>query len=149
MSKPQSFLLELQKCWNLCNPNEFDETASQDRVRHREKILLLYSGHETGCGLGDCGPECCHSWPSWCLRQGSITVPLPVNQMWKEHCFCTEYSCLLNLLVNGLNVWFLYVTSSHQMSLNSQPAYCATGKISQWGSIWVFSDFCEIKIYQH
>ena len=39
----------------------------------------------------------------------------------------------------------IYVTRSHQMSLNSQPAYCATGKSSQWGSIWVFSDFCEIK----
>ena len=29
-------------------------------------------------------------------------------------------------------------TRSHQLSLNSQPAYCATGKSSQWGSVWVF-----------
>ena len=40
-----------------------------------------------------------------------------------------------------------YVTCSHQMSLNSQPAYCATGKSSQ--SIWVFSGFCKIKVYKH
>ena len=37
----------------------------------------------------------------------------------------------------------------HQQSLNSEPAYCAIGKSSQWGSIWVFSDFCEIKVYKH
>ena len=42
-----------------------------------------------------------------------------------------------------------YVTRSHELSLNSQPAYCATGERSQWGSMWVFSDFCEIKVYKH
>ena len=34
-----------------------------------------------------------------------------------------------------------HVTHSRQMSLNSQPACCATGKRSRWGSVWVFSDF--------
>ena len=31
----------------------------------------------------------------------------------------------------------------------TQPAYCATGKSSQWGSIWVFSEFCKSKVYKH
>ena len=43
----------------------------------------------------------------------------------------------------------IFVTRSHQLSLNSQLAYCATGKSSQWGSIWVFSGFCSIKVYKH
>ena len=42
-----------------------------------------------------------------------------------------------------------FVTRSHHLSLNSEPVYCATGKSSRWGSIWVFSDFCEIKVYKH
>ena len=44
-----------------------------------------------------------------------------------------------------------YVTRSHELSLNSHLAYCATGKSSQWGSIWVFSGFCKIKAlnYKH
>ena len=41
----------------------------------------------------------------------------------------------------------IYVTHSHQLSLNSELAYCATGKSSQWESIWVFSHFCKIKLY--
>ena len=41
------------------------------------------------------------------------------------------------------------MTDRHRLSLNSKPAYCATGKSSQWGSVWVFSDFCEIKVYKH
>ena len=28
--------------------------------------------------------------------------------MWKEHCFCNEYTCLLTVLVIGSCVWFLY-----------------------------------------
>ena len=50
---------------------------------------------------------------------------------------------------NCLFIYIYNVTRSFQMSLNSPPAYCATGKSSQWGSIWVFSDFCEIKVYKH
>ena len=42
-----------------------------------------------------------------------------------------------NVLEQALQI--TYVTRSHELSLNSQPAYCATGKSSQWGSIWVFS----------
>ena len=56
--------------------------------------------------LGDCGPDCYHSWPSWYLKQGSI--PVAIKKMWTEHCFCNEYTCLLNLLVNVLSVWWLY-----------------------------------------
>ena len=42
-----------------------------------------------------------------------------------------------------------FVTRSHHLSLNSEPVYCATGKSSRSGSIWVFSDFCEIKVCKH
>ena len=42
-----------------------------------------------------------------------------------------------------------YVTRSHELSLILQPAYCATGKSSQWGSSWVFSGFGIIKVYKH
>ena len=72
-------------------------------TRQGKILLLLLRVWNSGCGLGDCGPDCCHSWPSWYLRQGS--VPVPIKKMWKEHCFCNEYTCLLNLLVNGLSVW--------------------------------------------
>ena len=57
-------------------------------------------------GLGDCGLDCCHSWPSQYLKQGSI--PVPIRKMWKEHCFCNEYTCLLSFLVNGSSMSFLY-----------------------------------------
>ena len=50
--------------------------------------------------------DCCHSWLSRYLKQGS--VPVPIKKMWKEHCFCNEYTCLLSFLVNGSNVLFLY-----------------------------------------
>ena len=40
------------------------------------------------------------------LKQGS--VPVPIKKMWKEHCFCNEYTCLLSFLVNGSSVLFLY-----------------------------------------
>ena len=52
-----------------------------------------------------------------------------------------------NALEQALQI--TYVTRSHELSLNSQPAYCATGKSSQWGSIWVFSGFCKTKVYKH
>ena len=42
-------------------------------------------------GLGDCGLDCCHSWLSRYLKQGSILIP--IKKMWKEHCFCNEYTC--------------------------------------------------------
>ena len=43
--------------------------------------------------MGTCGLDCCHSWPSLYLKQGSITVS--IKKMQKEHCFCNEYICLL------------------------------------------------------
>ena len=49
----------------------------------------------------------------------------------------------------GSLIYLTIVTRSLQMSLNLQPVCCATGKSSQWGTIWVFSDFCEIKVYKH
>ena len=52
------------------------------------------------------GLDCCHSWPSQYLKQGS--VPVPIKKMWKEHCFCNEYTCLLSFLVKGSSVWSLY-----------------------------------------
>ena len=39
-------------------------------------------------------------------KQGS--VPVPLMKMWKEHCFCNEYTCLLSFLVIGSSVLFLY-----------------------------------------
>ena len=105
--KPQSFLLDPQKYWNFCNPNQFDGTSSQDRVRHREKILLLlHKAWDREYGLGDCGLDCCHSCLSRYLKQGS--VPVPIKKMWKEHCFCNEYTCLLSFFVNCSSVWLLY-----------------------------------------
>ena len=77
------------------------------QVRHCEKVfLLLHRVWDREYGLGDCGLDCCHSWPPWYLKQGSI--PVPIKKMWKEHCFCNEYTCLLSFLVNGSSVWFLY-----------------------------------------
>ena len=52
-----------------------------------------------------------------------------------------------NALEQALQI--TYVTRSHELSLNSQPAYRATGKSSQWGFVWVFSGFCKIKVYKH
>ena len=37
-----------------------------------------------------------------------ISIPVPIKKMWKKHCFCNEYTCLLSFLVNGSSVWFLY-----------------------------------------
>ena len=76
--------------------------SSQDRARHSEKILLLLL--RAWDGLGNCGLDCCQSWPY--LKQGSVLVP--IKKMWTEHCFCNEYTCLLNSLVNGSSVWLLY-----------------------------------------
>ena len=45
--------------------------------------------------MGDCGLDCCHSWLSRYLKQGSI--PVPIKKMWKEHCFCNEYTYLLRV----------------------------------------------------
>ena len=79
----------------------------QDRVRHREKtFLLLHRAWDKEYGLGDCGLDCCHSWLSRYLKQGS--VPVPIKKMWKDRCFCNEYTCLLSFLVHGSSVWFLY-----------------------------------------
>ena len=60
--------------------------------------------------LGDCGLDCCHSWLSWYLKQGSIRVP--IKKMWKEHCFCNEYTCLLSFLVNGSYPFVLVMMST-------------------------------------
>ena len=38
----------------------------------------------------------------------SISIPVPIKKMWKEHCFCNEYTCLLSFLVNGSSVWLLH-----------------------------------------
>ena len=54
-----------------------------------KRFSCFYSGCETGCGLSDCGPECCHSWPYSYLKQRSVLVP--IKKMWTEHCFCNEY----------------------------------------------------------
>ena len=40
------------------------------------------------------------------LKQGS--VPVLIKKMWKERCFCNEYTCLLSFLVSGSSVLFLY-----------------------------------------
>ena len=52
-----------------------------------------------------------------------------------------------NALEQALQI--TYVTRSHEISLNSQLAYCAIGKSSRWGSIWMFSGFHKIKVYKH
>ena len=67
-------------------------------------FLAFTQGREYG--LGDCGLDCCHSWLSRYLKQGSVLVP--IKKMWKEHCFCNEYTYLLSFLVIGSSVLFLY-----------------------------------------
>ena len=61
-----------------------------------KRFSCFYSGCETGCGLSDCGPECCHSWPYSYLKQRSVLVP--IKKMWTEHCFCNEYILVYILL---------------------------------------------------
>ena len=51
--------------------------------------------------MGDCGLDCCHSWLSRYLKQGS--VPVPIKKMWKEHCFCNEY---IYLFIKFFRQWF-------------------------------------------
>ena len=54
---------------DFCNPNDFDGTSSQGRLRHHEKIfLLLHRAWDREHGLGDCGLDCCHSWPCRYLK---------------------------------------------------------------------------------
>ncbi len=53
--------------------------------------------------MGDCGLDCCHSWLSRYLKQGSILIP--IKKMWKEHCFCNEGTCFLD---DGSSVLILY-----------------------------------------
>ena len=38
----------------------------------------------------------------------TLALTVPIKKMWKEHCFCNEYACLLSFLVNGSSVLFLY-----------------------------------------
>ena len=74
-------------------------------VRHCQHFfLLLHREWDREYGLGDCRLDCCHSWLSQYLKQGSI--PVPIKQMWKEHCFYNEYTCLLSFLVNGSSISF-------------------------------------------
>ena len=68
-------------------------------------FLAFKPGMRPRIWLG-CWLDCCHFWLFRYLKQGS--VPVPVKKMWKEHCFCNEYTCLLSFLVNGSNVLFLY-----------------------------------------
>ena len=93
-SKPQSFLLDLQKYWNFCNPNYFDGTSSQGRVTHHEKIFLhLHRVWDREYGLGDCG--------LWTRLLPLLAIPVskagvnmvPIKKMWKEQCF------VMNILV--------------------------------------------------
>ena len=68
--------------FKLLQPKLVYGTWSQDEVRHCEKIfLLLLRVWDGGYGM---------------------------KKIWREHCFCNEYTCLLSLLVCGSSVRFLY-----------------------------------------
>ena len=67
--------------------------------------------------------------------------------MYTHTCMHTHTHVGTHTHVQSLQIYIYMVTRSHQMSLNSQLAYCATD--SQLGSIWVFLDFCEIKVYKY
>ena len=54
--------------------------------------------------MGDCGLDCCQSWLSRYLKQGSI--PAPIKKIWKEFFGGNKYTCLLSFFVNGSNVSF-------------------------------------------
>ena len=38
---------------------------------------------------------------------GRGQIRFQFKNMWTEHCFCNEYTCFLNLLVNDSSVWLL------------------------------------------
>ena len=59
-----------------------------------KRFSCFYTGRETEYGLGDCGLDCCYSWLSRYLKQGS--VPVPIRKMWKEHSFS---NFVMNILV--------------------------------------------------
>ena len=80
---------------------KFDGTSRQDRLKHWKDFLAFMRETENMAWVT--GVDCCHSWPSRYLKQGSALIP--IKKMWKEHCFCNEYTCLLNILVSGSSVW--------------------------------------------
>jgi len=41
----------------------------------RQDFLALHRAWDSEYSLGDCGLDCCHSWQSRYLKQGSIPVP--------------------------------------------------------------------------
>ena len=70
------------------------------------RFFCFNTGCETENMAWVTGLDCCYSWSSQYLKQGSILVP--IKKMWKEHCFCNEYTCLLSFLVSGSSVRLLY-----------------------------------------
>ena len=100
----------------------------------------LHSAHFISCVLKYTGK--CFKW-QLTHSTNNLYENAEINLLTVIHSV-TSYE---NALEQALQI--TYVTRSHELSLNSQPAYCATGKSSQWGSIWVFSDSCGIKVYKH
>ena len=52
-----------------------------------------------------------------------------------------------NALEQALQI--AYVTRSHELGLNLRPAYCATGRSSQWGVYLGVLRFCKIKVCKY
>ena len=54
----------------------------QSKKDHEKKFLLLHRAWDREYGLGDSGLDCCHSWLSRYLKQGSN--PVPIKKMWRK-----------------------------------------------------------------
>ena len=87
--------------------------------------------------------KCSEKPIKWCaplhVSEFSPTLPLKQFQCWFDW-------WRLSLVLSRKIVEHLWPVLT---SWVFEPAYCATGKSSQWGSIWVFSDFYEIEVYKH
>jgi len=60
----------------------------------------------------------------------------------------TTIRTVANMTFGSRNGAHNNMARSHKLSLNSEPAYCATGKSSHWRSIFCCC-CCEIEVYRH
>ena len=124
-----------QMCWKLC------EFIGCIWVKPNIKLSSTSSSFS------------CHPipwWWQWGAYMSSIVS-------WSKK----QTNCILHFLCWVEPIWCLIASSRCVFEgvyiaymwpvLTSRVLTCSrlTGKSSQWGSIWVFSDFCKIKVYKH
>ena len=97
----------------------------------------------------------CNSLPS--LRSSPWNI---LGGFQTEFCVILMHQCIINKMIPIqpatitiilLGWWsYMWPVPTNWVLTWSQLTVCATtGKSSQWGSIWVFSDFCKIKVYKY